>query len=42
VFGLGCDYVLLALAPNLWGLFVGRLIAGATFPKAWTWRNGVA
>ena len=30
VFGLGCDYVLLALAPNLWWLFVGRLIAGAT------------
>jgi len=30
VFGLGCDYVLLALAPTLWWLFVGRLIAGAT------------
>ena len=30
VFGLGCDYVLLAFAPNLWWLFVGRLIAGAT------------
>lgn len=30
VLGLGCDYVLLALAPNLWWLFVGRLIAGAT------------
>ena len=30
VFGLGCDYVLLALAPNLWWLFAGRLIAGAT------------
>ena len=30
VFGLGCDYVLLALAPNLWWLFIGRLIAGAT------------
>jgi DHA1 family tetracycline resistance protein-like MFS transporter len=30
VFGLGCDYVLLAVAPNLWWLFVGRLIAGAT------------
>ena len=30
VFGLGCDYVLLALAPSLWWLFVGRLIAGAT------------
>ncbi len=30
VFGLGCDYVLLALAPNMWWLFVGRLVAGAT------------
>ncbi len=30
VFGLGCDYVLLALAPTLWWLFAGRLIAGAT------------
>ncbi len=30
VFGLGCDYVLLACAPNLWWLFAGRLIAGAT------------
>ncbi len=30
VLGLGCDYVLLALAPNLWWLFVGRLVAGAT------------
>ena len=30
VFGLGCDYVLLAFAPNLWWLFAGRLIAGAT------------
>ena len=30
VFGLGCDYVMLALAPNLWWLFAGRLIAGAT------------
>jgi DHA1 family tetracycline resistance protein-like MFS transporter len=30
VFGVECDYVLLALAPNLWLLFVGRLIAGAT------------
>ena len=30
VFGLGCDYLLLAVAPNLWWLFVGRLIAGAT------------
>jgi DHA1 family tetracycline resistance protein-like MFS transporter len=30
VFGLGCDYVLLGFAPNLWWLFAGRLIAGAT------------
>ncbi len=30
VAGLGCDYVLLALAPNLWWLLAGRLIAGAT------------
>ena len=30
VFGLGCDYILLALAPSLWWLFVGRLVAGAT------------
>ena len=30
VTGLGCDYVLLALAPTLWWLFAGRLIAGAT------------
>ena len=30
VFGIGCDYVLLALAPSMWWLFVGRLIAGAT------------
>ena len=30
VFGLGCDYIVLAFAPNLWWLFAGRLIAGAT------------
>ncbi len=30
VFGIGVDYVLLALAPNLWWLFLGRMIAGAT------------
>ncbi len=30
MFGIGCDYILLALAPNLWWLFAGRLIAGAT------------
>ena len=28
--GLGLDYVLAALAPNLWILFIARLIAGAT------------
>ncbi len=30
VFGIGVDYVLLALAPSLWWLFAGRLVAGAT------------
>ncbi len=30
IFGLGCDYVLMALSPNLVWLFVGRLISGAT------------
>lgn len=29
-FGLGCDYVLMALAPSLWWLFVGRVISGIT------------
>jgi DHA1 family tetracycline resistance protein-like MFS transporter len=29
-FGLGLDYVLMALAPDLWFLFVGRLISGVT------------
>ena len=28
--GLGLDYVLMAVAPNLWWLFVGRVIAGIT------------
>ena len=28
--GLGLDYLLMALAPNLWLLFVGRLISGIT------------
>jgi DHA1 family tetracycline resistance protein-like MFS transporter len=28
--GLGLDYVLMALAPTLWFLFVGRLISGVT------------
>ena len=30
VLGIGIDYVLLALAPSLWWLFLGRLVAGAT------------
>jgi len=29
-FGLGCDYVLMALAPTLGWLFVGRVISGIT------------
>lgn len=28
--GLGLDYIFMALAPNLWILLIGRLIAGAT------------
>jgi DHA1 family tetracycline resistance protein-like MFS transporter len=28
--GLGLDYILMALAPTLWFLFVGRLISGVT------------
>jgi DHA1 family tetracycline resistance protein-like MFS transporter len=28
--GLAADYVLMALAPNLWWLAVGRIIAGVT------------
>ncbi len=28
--GLGLDYILMALAPNLWWLFIGRLISGIT------------
>ncbi|MFT4045570.1 MAG: TCR/Tet family MFS transporter [Solimonas sp.] len=28
--GLSCDYLLMALAPNLWWLALGRLIAGVT------------
>lgn len=28
--GLGVDYILMALAPNLWVLLLGRLISGAT------------
>lgn len=30
LFGFGLDYILLALAPNMWWLFAGRLIAGIT------------
>jgi len=29
-FGLGCNYVLMAVAPNLAWLFVGRLVSGVT------------
>ncbi len=29
-FGLGLDYVLMALAPTLWILFIGRIISGIT------------
>lgn len=28
LFGFGLDYILLALAPNLWWLFVGRILSG--------------
>src|SRR5882672_2686959 len=27
-FGLGLDYIVMALAPNLWWLFAGRVISG--------------
>jgi MFS transporter, DHA1 family, tetracycline resistance protein len=29
-FGLGIDFILMALAPNLWWLFVGRVLSGIT------------
>jgi DHA1 family tetracycline resistance protein-like MFS transporter len=29
-FGLGLDYVLMALAPNLWWLFAGRVLSGVS------------
>src|SRR5437763_7767405 len=29
-FGLGLDYILMAVAPSLWWLFVGRVISGVT------------
>ncbi len=36
-FGLGLDYILMAVAPSLWWLFVGRIVSGVTsssFPTA--------
>src|SRR3989475_545265 len=36
-FGLGLDYILMALAPTLWWLFAGRVISGitaASYPTA--------
>jgi DHA1 family tetracycline resistance protein-like MFS transporter len=30
IFGLGCDYVIMATAPNLQMLYIGRLISGIT------------
>jgi DHA1 family tetracycline resistance protein-like MFS transporter len=30
IFGLGCDYLIMAIAPNMAWLFVGRLISGVT------------
>ena len=30
IFGLGCDYVIMAMAPNLHILYIGRLISGIT------------
>ena len=30
IFGLGCDYLLMALAPSLTWLFIGRVISGMT------------
>src|ERR1700736_1579785 len=29
-FGLGLDYIVMALAPTVWGVFVGRVISGIT------------
>src|SRR5258707_15679899 len=43
-FGLGLDYILMALAPNLWWLFVGRVISGissATVPTAFAYITDV-
>src|SRR5262245_13870495 len=36
-FGLGLDYILMALAPTLWWLFAGRVVSGitaASYPTA--------
>ena len=30
IFGLGCDFLFMAFAPNLWWLFVGRVLNGMT------------
>lgn len=37
IFGLGLDYILMALAPNLWWLLIGRILSGvtaSTYPTA--------
>lgn len=37
IFGLGLDYILMALAPNLWWLLIGRVLSGitaSTYPTA--------
>jgi DHA1 family tetracycline resistance protein-like MFS transporter len=37
IFGLGLDYILMAVAPNLWWLLVGRVLSGitaSTYPTA--------
>jgi DHA1 family tetracycline resistance protein-like MFS transporter len=30
IFGLGCDFLVMAFAPNLWWLFLGRVLNGLT------------
>ena len=43
-FGLGLDFILMALAPNLWWLFLGRLISGicaASFSTAGAYLSDV-
>src|ERR1700694_5422980 len=32
--GLGLDYAIMALAPNLWWLFAGRIVSGITAASA--------